>query len=43
MFSLDDVNKNKEVSKKYEEVWEDVKKEIESINGGEKNIMWEGF
>ena len=40
---LDDVNENKEVSKKYEEVWEDVKKEIESINGGEKNITWEGF
>ena len=31
---LDDVNENKEVSKKYEEVWEDVKKEIETINGG---------
>ena len=34
---LDDVNENKEVSKKYEEVWEGVKKEIEMINGGEKN------
>ena len=33
---LDDVNKNKEVSKKYEEVWKSVKKEIETINGGEK-------
>ena len=33
---LDDVDENKEVSKKYEEVWEDVKKEIETINGGEK-------
>ena len=33
---LDDVNENKEVSKKYEEVWEGVKKEIETINGGEK-------
>ena len=30
---LDDVDK---VSKKYEEVWEGVKKEIETINGGEK-------
>ena len=29
---LDDVDK---VSKKYEEVWEGVKKEIETINGGE--------
>ena len=33
---LDDVDENKEVSKKYEEVWESVKKEIETINGGEK-------
>ena len=33
---LDDVNENKEVSKKYEEVWEGVKKEIETINDGEK-------
>ena len=33
---LDDVDENKEVSKKYEEVWEGVKKEIETINGHEK-------
>ena len=33
---LDDVDENKEVSKKYEEVWEEVKKEIKSINGSEK-------
>ena len=33
---LYDVNENKEVSKKYEEVWEGVKKEIETINGGKK-------
>ena len=33
---LDDVNENKEVSKKYEEVWEGVKKEIETINVGKK-------
>ena len=33
---LDDVDKNEEVSKKYEEVWEGIKKEIETINGGEK-------
>ena len=33
---LDDVDENIEVSKKYEEVWEGVKKEIETINGGEK-------
>ena len=35
-FVLDDVNENREVSKKYKEVWEGVKKEIETINGGEK-------
>ena len=33
---LHDVNKNKEVLKKYEEVWEGAKKEIVTINGGEK-------
>ena len=33
---LDDADGNKEVSKKYEEVWEGVKKEIETINGGER-------
>ena len=33
---LDDVNENKKVSKKYEEVWEGVKKEIETTNGGKK-------
>ena len=33
---LDDVDENKEVSKKYKEVWEGVQKEIDVINGGEK-------
>ena len=33
----DDVNENKEVLQKYEEVSEGVKKEIETINGGKKN------
>ena len=33
---LDDVDENKEVSKKYEEVWEGVKKVIERINGGRR-------
>ena len=28
---LDDVNERKEVSKKYEEVWDGIKKEIETI------------
>ena len=32
----DDVDENKEVSKKYKEVWEGVKKDIETINGGKK-------
>ena len=33
---LDDVDETKEVLKKYEEVWEGVKKEIETIVGGKK-------
>ena len=33
---LDDVDANKEVLKKYEKVWEGIKKEIETINSGEK-------
>ena len=33
---LGDVDENKEVAKKYEEVWEGIKKEIETINGGKK-------
>ena len=33
---LGDINENKEVSKKYEEVWEGVKIEIETINGVDK-------
>ena len=33
---LGDADKNKEVFKKYEEVWESVKKEIETINIGKK-------
>ena len=38
---LDDVNENKEVPKKYEDVWEGVKKKIEKSNGGKKNWIWE--
>ena len=34
---LDDIEENKEVSKKYEEVWDEIKKEIETVNGGKKN------
>ena len=33
---LDNMDENKEVLKKYKEVLEGVKKEIETINGGEK-------
>ena len=33
---LDDVDENKEVSQKYEEVWESIKKDLETINGGER-------
>ena len=38
-FVLDDVEENKEVSKKHEDVWEKIKKEIGAINGG-KNIEY---
>ena len=40
---LDDVDENKEVSKKYEEVWEGAKKEIETINGGKRVEYWKDF
>ena len=33
---LDDVDEKKEGLKKYEEVWESIKKEIETINSGKK-------
>ena len=33
------MDENKEVSKKYEEFWEGVKKETETINGGKKLVM----
>ena len=34
------MDENKEVSKKYEEIWEGVKKEIETINSGERVEYW---
>ena len=40
---LDDVDKNKEILKKYEEVWEGIKKEIQTINSGEKLNMGKIF
>ena len=40
---LDDVDENKEVSKKYEKVWEGGKKETETINGAEKVEYRKGF
>ena len=40
---LDEIDENKEVLKRYEEVWEGIKKEIETINGGEKIEYWKGF
>ena len=36
---LDDANENKEVSQKLEEVWNGIKKEIETINGSKKLNM----
>ena len=35
-FVLDEIDENKEVLNKYKEVWEGIKKEIETINGGKK-------
>ena len=40
---LNDVDENKEVLKKYEEVWVGIKKEIETINDGEKNEYGKDF
>ena len=40
---LDDVNEHKEVSKKYEEVQDGIKKEIETINGGKKTEYEKDF
>ena len=40
---LDDLDENKEVSKKHEEVWEGVKKEIKTINSGKKIEYWKIF
>ena len=37
------MDENKEVSKKYEEVWEGVKKEIKVINSGEKVAYGKDF
>ena len=33
---LDDVDENKEVSEKYVEIWDGIKKDIETVNGGER-------
>ena len=33
---LDEIDENKEVLNKYEEVWEGIEKEIETINSSEK-------
>ena len=40
---MNKVDKNEEVSKKYEEVWEDFRKEIETINGGKKTEYGKDF
>ena len=40
---LDDVDKNKEVLEKYEEVWDGIKYKIETIYGGEKNEFGKDF
>ena len=40
---LDDLDENKEVSKKYEKVWNGIKNEIETVNGGKKLNMGKIF
>ena len=40
---LDEIDENKEVLNKYKEVWEDIKKKIEAINGGEKTEYGKDF
>ena len=40
---LDETDENKEVLNKYEEVWEGVKEEIETINGGKKTEYGKDF
>ena len=40
---LEQIDENKEVLNKYEEVWEAIQKEIETINGGKKNWVWKRF
>ena len=40
---LDDVNEHKEVSKKYEEVQDGIKKEIQTINGCKKTEYEKDF
>ena len=40
---LADVDENKEVPKKCQEVWEGVKKEIQTINGGERDEYEKDF
>ena len=37
------MDENKEILNKYREIWEGVKKEIETINSGEKNEYGKDF
>ena len=40
---FDSMDKNKEVLKKYTELWNGIKNEIETINGGKKRWIWQRF
>ena len=40
---LDDIDENKEVSQKYKEIWNGIKKEIETITGGKSIEYGEDF
>ena len=40
---FDSTDENKEVLKKYTELWNGIKNEIETINGGKKRWIWQRF
>ena len=37
---FDSTDENEEVLKKYRELWDEIKNEIETINGGKKRWIW---
>ena len=39
----DSVNENKGLLKKYADVWDEIKNEIKTINGGKENDYWKDY